>query len=151
MIPEAPPARLHDNRGNSGEATLIHWQEHYLIGHPRIDFEHRIFFDLIVSYHEARVGGAAPDKLLRILEEIVLYAKFHFKSEENMMQDLGYPGLDEHKALHMRLTEGLGTKVSAVRIGRHQPMDVEAFLVEWFVNHVTHEDTRVSDFVRASH
>lgn len=140
---------MNHNRGSAlGGQPVIAWQDHYLIGHPRIDFEHRIFFDLIASYHESRVAGAPSDKLLRILEEIVLYAKFHFKSEENMMQDLGYPGLEAHRALHLRLTEGLGTKVSAVRLGRHQPMDVEAFLVEWFVNHVTHEDARVSEFVR---
>ena len=129
---------------------MILWQDHYQIGHPRIDFEHRIFFDLISDFHLARTGGAPPDKLQRILEEVVLYAKFHFKSEENMMFDLGYPGLEAHRLMHRQLTERLGQQVVGANLGRYAPQELEAFLVDWFVHHVTEEDARVSAYVAQS-
>ena len=126
---------------------MILWQDHYLIGHPRIDFEHRIFFDLIVDFHRARTGGAPADKLQRILEEVVLYAKFHFKSEENMMLDLAYPGLEAHRVQHRQLTERLGHQVMGANLGRYAPEELETFLVDWFVHHVTEEDALVSAYV----
>ena len=136
--------------GSIGNESSLAWDDHYLIGSERIDSEHRIFFDLIVSYHEGRLGGMSKERLALMLEEIVLYARFHFKSEENMMFDLGYPGLEAHRLMHRQLTERLGQQVVGANLGRYAPQELEAFLVDWFVHHVTEEDALVSAYVARS-
>ncbi|MEY4684620.1 MAG: hypothetical protein RLZ25_1079, partial [Pseudomonadota bacterium] len=70
---------------------MLHWTDEYKIGNDRIDFEHHIFLNLVIDFQNARVAGAPKEKLERILDEIALYARFHFRSEENMMVDMLYP------------------------------------------------------------
>ena len=135
--------------GSDGQQRSIAWDDHYLIGSDRIDSEHRIFFDLIVSYHEGRLGGMSKERLALTLDEIVLYARFHFKREENMMLDIGYPGLESHRQQHMQLLETLSNKLLGTDLGLYGENEIEYFLRDWFVDHVTHEDTKVTAFLAA--
>lgn len=128
---------------------MIKWDDHYLIGVQRIDFEHHIFLDLINNFNKARSDGENIETLSNILEEIALYAKFHFKSEENMMRRIHYPELVEHQKLHYVLIDELGMKMFGIQTKLYSPKDVEEFLVNWFVNHVTHEDTKISAFIKS--
>ena len=128
---------------------MIKWDDHYLIGVQRIDFEHHIFLDLINSFNTARLDGENIGTLINILEELALYAKFHFKSEENMMKRIHYPELVEHQKLHYQLIDELGMKMFGIQTKLYSPKDVEEFLVNWFVNHVTHEDTKISAFIKS--
>lgn len=128
---------------------MIAWDDHYLIGVERIDFEHRIFLDLINNFNESRLNNESLETLSSILQEIALYAKFHFKSEENLMQRIHYPGLADHQSHHRQLIDQLSTKMVGIQTQMFSPKEVEDFLVNWFVNHVTHEDTRISTFIKA--
>lgn len=130
---------------------MISWDDHYAIGVPRIDFEHRIFLDLINNFNETRLNGEDIELLSNILQEISLYAKFHFKSEENMMQRIGYPGLAEHQQHHRQLIDQLGIKMVGIQTKTFTPKEAEEFLVGWFVNHVTHEDTKITAFIKSQH
>jgi hemerythrin len=126
---------------------MVEWHDRFLIGNPRIDFEHRIFFDLISHYGEARRAGAPTERLIRILDEVALYARFHFKSEENLMQDIGYPWLADHKEQHHQLTNELSNNLAGLKIGLYATDRVEEFLMDWFIAHVTNDDARISRFI----
>jgi hemerythrin len=128
---------------------MIDWDDHYLIGVKRIDFEHHIFLDLINNFNDARLKDENIETLSNILDEIVLYAKFHFKSEENMMRRFNYPELAEHKNLHYQLIDELGMKVFGIQTKLYSPKEVEEFLVTWFINHVTHEDAKIGTYITA--
>lgn len=120
------------------------WQERYLIRHPRIDREHRLFFDIVAAFSEGCRQRLGRDALISLLEEVLLFAKFHFRSEENVMQALGFAGLEAHRALHEQLVQRLGRVIVGVKLGRYKPEEIDAFLVQWLVRHVTHEDARIT-------
>lgn len=127
---------------------MLKWNEEYSIGNDRIDFEHRTFLGLVNEFQLARQGGAGKSKLARMLREIALYAKFHFCSEENVMDDIGYPDLQAHRLQHYNLIEVLSNKMLGLDMDQYEPEEIERFLVGWFVNHVTHEDSQIGDFIR---
>ena len=129
---------------------MMEWHDRLLIGNERIDFEHRIFFHLIRNYAEARLAGEPVERLIRILDEVALYARFHFKSEENLMIDVGYPGLREHKELHLRLIDELSNNLAGLKLGLYPAERVEQFLVDWFVAHIANDDTRLSQYITSS-
>jgi hemerythrin len=74
--------------GLTQEEHMLDWSHDYEIGNPKIDFEHHIFFGLIKEFHNARLNESDRERLGRILEEVALYARFHFRSEENLMKDI---------------------------------------------------------------
>lgn len=128
---------------------MITWDDHYLIGVERIDFEHRIFLDLINNFNESRLKNESLEVLSNILQEVALYAKFHFKSEENMMQKINYPELVEHQNHHRQLIDLFSTKMVGIQTKMFSPEEVENFLVSWFVNHVTHEDIKIGTYIKS--
>lgn len=126
------------------EAKAIEWDPSYEIGIARVDFEHRIFADLINDL--AHRIKARKDRLsiTRTLREVMKYADFHFLSEENLMEECSYPGFREHKELHRDLQRTLNEKAIALAAGRDNPDDLLNFLVDWFIQHTVHEDRRIA-------
>lgn len=120
------------------------WREEYRIGHPKVDQEHRQFFDLVSAFSQGCRQGLDRDAMIDLLEEILLFGRFHFRSEENVMRALGFEGLQAHRELHRQLIDRLGRMIVGVKLGRYAPAEVEEFLVKWLVRHVTREDARIT-------
>lgn len=125
---------------------VLEWSDKFLIGIPRIDFEHETFFGLVSDFEKARLNNADKKQLLGILDEIALYAKFHFRSEENVMASLGYPGIKEHEEKHLQLIEDLSNKILGMTLGSITAEATQNFLVDWFLHHTTTEDKKIAEF-----
>lgn len=130
------------------ETRSIVWNSKYEIGVPRIDFEHRIFADLITSFADRIARGKDRLALSRTLREIIKYADFHFTSEENMMEECQYPGLKEHISMHRALQNTLNDKAMSMAGGLIDPEELLGFLIDWFLDHTTREDTRIALYCR---
>ena len=126
------------------EPKTIIWNARFEIGVPRIDFEHQIFADLINTLALRVTSGKDALSISRTLREIIKYADFHFTSEENIMEECGYPGIKEHIRQHRALQSALSDRVMAMVSGEDSAADVLEFLADWFVKHTLHEDARIS-------
>jgi hemerythrin len=129
--------------------TKIEWDSKFETGLPRIDFEHRIFLDLIRSFAEEAQRSETPDarRLNRQLMEITKYAEFHFVSEENLMLDVGYPEIEYHRELHSVLLGELRDMAFRLRAGRARAAELVDFLYQWFAMHTTNKDKEIAAFV----
>ena len=123
------------------------WDHKYDVGIERIDAQHHIFLNLVDEFQIARLADASPEKLDSILNEIVLYAKYHFYSEVNVMKEHHYPELEAHQILHFSLINDLSNKMTGLHLGLSQARDVEEFLIEWFTGHTTNEDAKFGRFL----
>ncbi len=118
----------------------IRWKKIYETGHPLIDAEHRLlvmFFrklDVAIKTRESR------ESLLRIVQEVMSFVKFHFTSEENLMHETNYPGAKQHIAVHTHLLVELNNMVKKLTTCREFPEDVLDFLSDWLTNHIAHHD-----------
>ena len=126
------------------------WDNKFEIGHERIDAEHRIFLSLIRDLSIEAETGASKDRIERTLQEIYKYADFHFTSEENIMADVAYPRLAEHKHTHARLLAQCKNKVHEFCADAQKPAGIVTFLFQWFALHTTQEDKRIAEFLRSS-
>ncbi|MCP4596631.1 hemerythrin domain-containing protein [Neptuniibacter sp.] len=122
----------------------IQWDKKFELGHERIDFEHRIFLDLIKS-----VSQLASDKerALRLLREVEKYAEFHFISEENLMLDTGYPDYSSHKEEHQILLATLKEKSFEYRHDQLSLEELSDFLFQWFALHTTQVDSKLTQYI----
>jgi hemerythrin len=125
----------------------LHWDDKYSLGNEKIDAEHHIFLDLIIEFDSLAKKGATQDKLVRTLKEIGKYAEFHFLSEENLMIDCNYPGLEQHKKLHRHLVASLEDQLFRINSGTGSPGQVFESLFEWFALHTSSEDKKLVSFI----
>jgi hemerythrin len=125
------------------------WDSKFEIGHERIDFEHRIFLGLIRDLSAEVEKDVDSERIGRILREIVKYAEFHFVSEENIMTDISYPDLVEHRCHHEMLLAQLADRIQGYRVTRELPDAIVSFLFQWFALHTSQEDKKIAQFVKA--
>lgn len=122
----------------------LKWHKAYETGIERIDFEHKVFLELINSFCYAINNQLAAKDLSRLISEIEKYAEFHFISEENFMRRINYPDYNKHQKDHFELLEYLNLyKHKAEDFGQYA-----RFLHQWFVNHTIHEDIKIKTFIQ---
>ena len=125
----------------------VEWDNKFEVGHERIDFEHKIFLNLIRDASQLPERQASRERVLRHLNEVKQYAVFHFTSEENIMYDLDYPDIVSHKKEHDRLLALFDNRVHQYRSEEIGLDRVVAFLFEWFALHTTQVDTKLARYI----
>jgi hemerythrin-like metal-binding protein len=85
--------------------------ETFITGHPVIDDEHRQIVDSINDV-SAAIKAGKYDLCADLLDEFLNICVHHFQTEEQLLKDLGYPGLHDHAVFHKELV----IKAKAVKI-----------------------------------
>ncbi|MFO7541553.1 MAG: bacteriohemerythrin [Thiobacillus sp.] len=128
----------------------IHWDKQFETGQTLIDTEHRLLMMLFRKLDIAIKTNQPEAILSRIVLEVVKFADFHFISEENVMIETAYPGLETHRAQHAELMAELNEKVGRLASHREFPDDLLDFLLAWLKDHIAHHDQLVAQHVRTS-
>ncbi|MCU7807512.1 MAG: hemerythrin family protein [Candidatus Thiodiazotropha sp. (ex Semelilucina semeliformis)] len=126
----------------------IDWDKKFEVGHERIDFEHRVFLDLIRTISAEVDNGSGKERILRLLAEMAKYAEFHFLSEENEMLNVDYPDYEAHKQEHIRLLAKFSDLVTEFRMDVIPLEKIVEYIFSWFALHTTQVDKRLADYIR---
>lgn len=129
----------------------INWEHKYELGVEDIDYQHHYFVNLINRLSDELANTTDNAYRTSLIAELNAYARFHFKSEENMMMRAGFPELDQHKEHHRDLIDKLSYQESMLTINESEEDSRELieFLVQWFLHHTAAEDRRFADFLHA--
>ncbi len=124
--------------------------EEYLTGIALVDKEHKELFRIIGEVHHAIVDEYSYDKydeIIRLIEELKEYTKFHFQDEELYMENIRYEGIEAQRRAHDAFVTRL-EEMDLEHIDEHQQESLEEimeFLTEWLVNHILHMDKKISN------
>jgi len=121
--------------------AFIDWSEEFTTGIPSIDEQHRHLLDLINKFEEADRRGRGSRIMSDILNDLAGYTQEHFAHEERIMEECGYPGLDEHTARHRRLLQ----KVERFQFdfgahGGEITQEFREYLQHWVRTHILEHD-----------
>lgn len=117
------------------------WHARYASEHPLIDAQHQGLFqdanELLLAILEAR----PMERVLAIAEHLLGDVVTHFRDEEAILDALGYPELEAHRAIHAALA-GEGVKLlAALRRGEGKAGEWFQFLAhEVVVKHMLQVD-----------
>lgn len=129
--------------------TLLSWRNEYRVGVPMIDKEHEYLIGLINEFHDRYAGGATLPQALRVLNKLVSYAERHFRHEESLMAETGYPRLDNQRRLHEELFTSIFTLHEELCASKVQvDSRTMRFLRHWLLDHIIEEDMDIGDFMR---
>ncbi|WP_072679621.1 bacteriohemerythrin [Arcobacter sp. LA11] len=123
------------------------WDDAYAIGHEKIDSEHKRLFDIAAEIYE---HSNDSEKIIKIVKELVLYTKFHFKNEEDFMKSINFIDLDNHKKLHKKVIDELNIIIKNIN---SQPIEESVVKLNTLVNknilqHILIEDKKVHHAIR---
>lgn len=128
----------------------IHWEKQLELGNAMIDTQHRMLVLLCRKLDIAIKTRQSEQTIRWVMLELKKFTEFHFISEENLMHEIGYTGVDDHALIHSELLMQLDLMLSRISHHKEFPEDLLYFLNKWLVQHVVTEDLKIADLVRRS-
>ncbi|WP_301100573.1 bacteriohemerythrin [Propionivibrio sp.] len=128
--------------------ALLSWSNQYLIGNEVIDAEHQELFRRINAFHDHWLEKRDQQSIAHLLNQLVNYAQTHFRHEEDIMRDAGFPRLVEHQKIHESMIETIfNLRQSFEEKNIHLEMDTMKFVKDWLVNHIVDSDYMFRNFL----
>jgi len=121
--------------------ALMTWSDKYSVGVKALDSQHTVLFDIINDLHSAMMKGQAQSMTAPLLRKLVEYTHSHFSAEEAMLTNSIYPGLADHKLLHVELIKQVEDYAARFEKGEIT-LNVQLlnFLRDWLTNHIQRAD-----------
>lgn len=132
----------------------ICWDRSMEIGHPIVDAEHKMLFEHINEFVDSvfgdeGLGAHVKSRMARLLEGLRANLAEMFQTEEILMRERGFPGLEEHRREHRELLDQFDQFVRHFNAsaGASLPHAVR-FLREWLDFHIEHWDRPLGAWLR---
>ncbi len=129
------------------EKILIEWSDTYSVGIKLFDDHHKELIAMINSLYNAFLKGEANEKAVEIIEEMIAYTDFHFKTEEEYFDTYNYPATEEHKAIHRTFVDKVVSLKNELQEGSTPvSYDVMNYLRKWLIDHIMGVDKKYTSF-----
>jgi hemerythrin len=130
--------------------AYLNWTPDLSVGIDRIDREHRKIVAFLNELYEAMQAGQGREALGKVLNELLLYTKTHFATEERCMAAHGYPDTEDHKRRHEKMAEKVKALHEQYREGSlTSPIQITNFLKDWLAKHIRETDRKYGPFLVA--
>lgn len=130
--------------------AFIEWKECYNIGVEVIDKQHYSLAETINALYDVSSDPKKEKAIERAFYTLISYTKFHFKAEEDILEDNAYPKLEEHKYEHLMLQEEVFERQKEFALyGNEIYPELIAFLKRWFMGHTQGVDREFVEHLRS--
>ena len=83
-----------------------------------MDDQHSILMDTINELRIAVGRGCGREKACELLDQLIELMRMHFWSEEQLMEQTGFAGLEEHRAEHHRMMADILQSAHRLQYGK---------------------------------
>lgn len=128
---------------------VIEWNDNLCIGYLEIDVQHRLLFDKFNSFLAAYEANGSSEEALRLFWFLEAYALTHFRDEEKLMLQIGFPDYISHCAKHqafMGQVEALKERIRVDGLTKDLVSTMTTFITSWLVEHISTADRAISTF-----
>ena len=124
------------------------WKDDFSVNNQRLDQQHKAFLETLNRMYR-HIGSADSvgvfEKSVSVLGH---YIDAHFTDEENYLEAINYPSLEEQKKQHAffraQVTE---MKNSYSRLSAKELDGLLVFMRDWFLKHILEEDKNYARFI----
>ena len=129
-------------------SETIAWRDDYLLGHERIDEQHRELFRLAGAVHAIEDPISQVAELRDILHRLYEYMRHHFSEEEDFMREIGFDDIERHQSLHRELIAGLNDIMRSSSDLIQLEINLVDLMNRWLTQHIAREDARIAAWSR---
>jgi hemerythrin-like metal-binding protein len=130
----------------------LEWSDKLSVGDAVMDGEHRELVRLLNNLCSAVKAKRGPEAVGKALDDLIGHTAAHFKHEEALFAQTGYPEAEEHTRAHEILT------IQALQVREkyqggvtaYLSQDVLRFLRTWLVTHILIDDRKFGNYVSES-
>jgi hemerythrin len=126
-------------------AAVFAWREEYRVGVSEIDAQHRRLIELIATFYQGLAARESAHAALHsLLSGLLDYTRYHFATEERLMEKSAFPLSRSHREQHAAFVAKIVDMVDR-HTGGGLVLSIEAtvFLREWLTDHILSIDKRL--------
>ena len=132
------------------QSAYIVWNSSLSVGVKAMDDQHQIMIEIINHLYNAILSGNSERELRKIIDQMVDYTRFHFSSEETMLNNHKYPEYHKQKLEHSLFNQKVIHFQDQVRKGNIiLSTEVLTFLKDWWTGHIRGLDQKYSQFLNS--
>ncbi len=139
-------------RPDAAPVASVHmgWRPEWECGNPEIDAQHRKLLETAGKYFDiALLPHPEPEKTLSLLSRLFEEITYHFSCEEQILLRIGYPGAEEHAAIHRRLLDKAARLKEEYLVGQLKSSPFFSFILDDVVlGHMLQEDQLFFPYIR---
>lgn len=135
------------------EQGFIHleWHEEYECGHKIIDSQHKNLFILGNELLAQLSIQREAKNILPLVEKCLIEVAAHFRTEEKVMESIGYPHVNEHKAIHEELLQQARSLIqNPIKLNFDFSKLLHFLVIDIVHNHLMHEDRKFFPLIQQS-
>jgi hemerythrin len=126
----------------------IRWDPSCSVNVAELDQQHQQLFGAVAELEDALRTGHADAVINQLLEKVIEHTITHFATEERLLEECGFPGLDAHRHDHQELAKKLAMfNLSNLAGGPDVPAALLVFLQAWLQDHILKTDKEYSSFL----
>lgn len=125
------------------EIKKIEWDDSYLLGVPEIDNQHKKLIAIANELYDVINGNESEykTKMPQILKKLTDYTQYHFSSEEQLQEKIGYPGLEAHKKSHSFFVKEVEFQINKLSVeNKSNVLNFYNYIASWVFNHIAKAD-----------
>ena len=130
------------------ESRNIDWSPAMEVGHAKIDQQHKKLFDLAAML----VKDDNHLRMMTILASLSEYVQVHFREEEALFAEIGFPEAEAHKQAHNAFRSRLAklyANAGGMMIDRIAD-EVRLLVNDWLANHILVTDHEYIEYLNQS-
>lgn len=126
---------------------IVKWRDSYSVGVKQFDEEHKVLLELINEMFVIVRDNQDVAHLDAAVKKLILYTQEHFADEEQALEEIDYPALNDHKGLHSKLLEDVRVyKKKVDEKDEEAVLNFYHFLRDWLLTHILEEDMLYKDY-----
>lgn len=125
------------------------WADDMVIDGGPIDADHRRLVDLVNELHTATTQGQGQVVVASLLQRLIADTQDHLRNEEQIMAQMGFPDLENHKIGHHHFMDELRTLERKLHEGSITvAAQLSSVLRDWLSLHIRRNDKELLRFQR---
>lgn len=125
----------------------ISWDSSFSVGVARLDEQHKRIIGMINLMISAPDNTVKSETISETLTRMTQYAEEHFVTEEQLMEDHGYPDFLAHRDEHREFWKKTETLcMDTMQEHTDLPVDILEFLRGWWNQHILTTDMKYRTF-----
>jgi hemerythrin len=128
--------------------TKIKWNERLSVGIKKLDEQHKELIKTINALIER--DNDESEGIADALDRMTRYADYHFKTEERLMREHGYPDYVSQQSEHTEFkTRTANFCLEAMAHKKALPQELLTYLVNWLTYHILESDMKYKAYFQA--
>ena len=130
------------------DREFVVWEARYTLGISVIDDQHKELLNLTNELFSAcRQGNEVEAIFKEVIHKSVEYVKFHFSTEEKILEQINYPEISAHKKEHEGFIIKVIADVKSFESGKSfVPNAFARYLREWILAHIAVSDKKYAEY-----